>query len=58
LGKGSYFESAPRIKNWDEFKMKIIEFERAEPAIKELNFNEDFKKVMNSFINYIKKENQ
>jgi len=30
MGKGNYYSTAPRVKNWEEFKSTIIKFENSE----------------------------
>lgn len=57
LGPGNYLATAPRIKDWKEFKNTILKFERGELKGKAGEITSEMQGQMQDFLKHIKKEN-
>jgi Zn ribbon nucleic-acid-binding protein len=56
FGAGSFYATAPRIKDWEEFKKKIIELEGKEEVKSDLAISPEMQDKMRGFIGSIKKQ--
>lgn len=50
LGRGNYLATAPRIKDWDEFKQTIIRFENGDLKTSPINIEDNMKKQKDDFL--------
>ncbi len=57
MGENSFYAKAPRIKDWGEFKEKIIELEQANKSNDNVEFSPEMRSNFRGFIDYVKKEN-
>ena len=57
FGQGNYLASAPRIKDWNEFKQTIIKFEKGELLGKIGTPNKEINNLMKGFTEHLKKQN-
>lgn len=58
MGENSFYAKAPRIKDWKEFKEKIIEYEGIKSNTNNLELSKEMHDAFSGFIGHIKKENQ
>ena len=57
LGEGNYLATAPRIKNWKEFKDTIIKFENGELKGESDQISKDIKAQMQGFTKHLQEKN-
>jgi len=50
LGKGDYLATAPRVKDWNEFKQTIIQFEKSNLKANPANIGSDIRNNKNDFL--------
>ena len=53
LGEGNYLATAPRIKDWNDFKKTILKYERGELKAKEGVPSEELRSQMQGFLKHI-----
>lgn len=58
MGINSFYAKAPRIKDWEEFKEKIIEYEGIKSNANKFEVSKEMNDAFSGFIGHIKKENQ
>jgi hypothetical protein len=62
FGEGNFYHTAPRIKNWEEFKRTVRRYDSGELKANPIKINqqqqEAFKGVMKGMLKDMKKENK
>jgi transcription elongation factor Elf1 len=58
VGEGNYLATAPRIKDWNEFKNTILKFERGELKAKTGTISKDMEDKMQGFLKHIEDKNK
>ena len=58
LGEGNYMATAPRIKDWEEFKNTIIKFEKGELEGKPAVMSSELQDKMQGFLKHIENQNK
>ena len=58
MGAGNYLATAPRIKDWNEFKKTILKFEKGELQGKPGVFGKELQDQMQGFLKQTKNQNQ
>jgi hypothetical protein len=58
LGQNNYLATAPRIKEWDDFKQTILKFERGELNAEKGEISKEMKSQDDDFLKYMKKKNK
>lgn len=56
MGAGNYLATAPRIKNWAEFKQTIIKFETGALKGDPGTISKEMKEQMDGFLNHLQKK--
>jgi hypothetical protein len=58
MGPNSFYAKAPRIGDWDAFKLKYLEMEAAGPQRgQEVTSSKEIKQKMRGFLGWIKSQN-
>ena len=58
LGPNCYLATAPRIKDWNEFKETIKKFERGELKAEKISLSNDGKSQMDGFLKHLQERNK
>jgi len=58
LGAGNYLATAPRIKDWNEFKKTILKFERGDLKGQPGKIGSDMQKEMQGFMKHLQDQNK
>ena len=58
LGAGNYLATAPRIKDWNEFKNTILKFERGELKAKPATLSKEMEDQMQGFLKHLQSQNK
>jgi hypothetical protein len=58
LGEGNYFATAPRIRDWQEFKNIILKFETGEIKANQGYANKELKKELEGYMAHLAKQNK
>jgi transcription elongation factor Elf1 len=58
MGAGNYLATAPRVKDWNDFKDTILKFESGELKANPVILSTDMKNNMRDFIDHIKEKNK
>lgn len=57
MGQNCFYATAPRVREWEEFKQKIVELEQRTGIKPGANFSHEMKERMRGFIGHIAKRN-
>lgn len=58
MGKDSFYAKAPRIRDWNEFKNKISEFEMSKNSTESIDLSAEMKSSLSGFVKKIKSDNK
>lgn len=58
MGQGNYLATAPRIKDWEEFKQTIIKFENGILKGNPGAISKEMKEQMNGFLKHLQEKNK
>jgi hypothetical protein len=58
LGAGNYLATAPRIKDWNDFKSTILKFERGELKAKPAVISKEMEDQVRGFVKHLQEKNK
>lgn len=58
MGAGNYLATAPRIKDWEDFKNTILKFERGELKAKPATVSKEMQDQMQGFLKHLQDKNK